>query len=248
MARDAQRLDLELVARGLVKSRAKAQMLIKEGRVSVDGNVLTKTTRKITPEMDLHVDIPDIEWVGRGATKLLAALDYFKVNPAGKIAADIGASTGGFTQALLRSDIKTVYAVDVGHGQLDPVVGGDSRVINLEKTNARDLDVKIIPKPLDLIVSDVSFISLKKALPAALALAAPGASLLALVKPQFEVGKGNVGRGGIVRDPDLVATVPANMEDWINALQGWRSLGIIDSPITGSDGNKEFLMGAHYDG
>ncbi|WP_288902575.1 TlyA family RNA methyltransferase [uncultured Sneathiella sp.] len=248
MTESPQRLDLALVARDLVKSRAKAQSLIAEGRVSVDGIVTTKPTRKITAEMEITVTTPEIDWVGRGAKKLLHALDHFAVDVAGRTAADIGASTGGFSQVLLERGVARIYAVDVGHGQLDPVVTEDSRLINLEKTNARDLDKALIPMPLDLIVADVSFISLKKALPAALALAASGAHLIALVKPQFEVGKGNVGKGGIVRDEALAAAVPLEMEDWISGLPGWTSLGTVDSPIHGSDGNREFLMGARYDG
>ncbi|PHQ71126.1 MAG: TlyA family rRNA (cytidine-2'-O)-methyltransferase [Sneathiella sp.] len=248
MTSPLQRLDLELVQRGLVKSRARAQLLIREGHVAVDGETLRKPTRRVSAETLISIEPPAIEWVGRGAQKLLAALAHFNVDPAGLVAADIGASTGGFTQVLLLAGVKAVYAVDVGHGQLDPVIGNDSRVLNLEKTNAKDLTTEIISEPLDLVVSDVSFISLKKALPAALALCAPGAILLALVKPQFEVGKGNVGKGGIVRDLALVASVPDDMEAWINSLPGWSSLGIGDSPINGSDGNTEFLLGARYDG
>lgn len=248
MTESPQRLDLALVARDLVKSRAKAQSLIAEGRVSVDGVTTTKATRKVTDGMILSVTVPDIDWVGRGAKKLLPALDHFAIEVQGKTAADIGASTGGFCQVLLERGAARIYAVDVGHGQLDPLVAEDARIINLEKTNSRDLDETLIPEPLDLIVADVSFISLQKALPAALSLAAPGAHLLALVKPQFEVGKGNVGKGGIVRDEALAAAVPMVLEDWINALPGWFSLGYIDSPILGSDGNREFLIGGRYDG
>ena len=241
------RLDLALVARDLVKSRAKAQNLIAEGRVSVDGTVMTKPTRKVTEDMDITVATPEIDWVGRGARKLLQALDHFAVDPKEKIAIDVGASTGGFCQVLLENGAERVYAVDVGHGQLDPMIAEDSRIVNLEKTNARNLDHSLIPEPIDLIVADVSFISLTKALPASLTLVAPGAHLLALVKPQFEVGKGNVGKGGIVRDPELVATVPIELENWINGQAGWTSLGMIKSPILGSDGNIEFLLGARYE-
>jgi 23S rRNA (cytidine1920-2'-O)/16S rRNA (cytidine1409-2'-O)-methyltransferase len=248
MTSSSQRLDLELVQRGLAKSRARAQELIKEGRVETDGKPATKPTQKVFFETTIAVNNPEIEWVGRGAQKLLAALFNFDIKPFGMVAADIGASTGGFCQVLLQFDIKKIYAVDVGHGQLDPLIANDPKVINLEKTNARDLGSDLIPDPLDLVVADVSFISLKKALPAALSLCNPGATLLALVKPQFEVGKGNVGKGGIVRDLDLVAGIPEDIELWINKIPGWRSLGIIDSPITGSDGNHEFLLGARYDG
>ncbi|MAL78110.1 MAG: TlyA family rRNA (cytidine-2'-O)-methyltransferase [Sneathiella sp.] len=248
MTETSQRLDLALVARDLVKSRARAQSLIAEGRVSVNGEIADKANRKVTETADITLDIPDMQWVGRGAVKLLAALDHFGLSVKGRIAADIGASTGGFTQVLLSRDVRRVYAVDVGHDQLDPVVGEDPRVVNLEKTNSKDLDTALIPDALDLIVADVSFISLTKALPAVLDLAAPGADLVALVKPQFEVGKGNVGKGGIVRDAALADRVPMEMESWINARPGWRSLGTMASPILGSDGNREFLMGARHVG
>lgn len=241
-----QRLDLELVRRDMVKSRARAQDLIKNGHVFVDGASTRKTTKKVGKDTPITVNAPDIEWVSRGALKLLAALDHFTVDPAGLIAADIGASTGGFCHVLLKHGVKTIYAVDVGHGQLDPLIANDERVVNLEKTNARDLTSSLIPRPLDLVVSDVSFISLKVALPATLNLCRDGACLLALVKPQFEVGKGNVGKGGIVRDPELVRLVPIEMTQWINSLAGWQSLGTVESPIEGSDGNTEFLLGAKY--
>lgn len=247
MSATSQRLDLALVARDLVKSRARAQSLIAEGRVSVDGEITQKANRKVTEATKITLDVPEMEWVSRGAQKLLKALDHFTIRVEGRIAADIGASTGGFSEVLLARGIARLYAVDVGHGQLDPVVAADPRLINLEKTNSRDLDETLVPDPLDLIVADVSFISLTKALPAALALAAPGAHLVALVKPQFEVGKGNVGKGGIVRDTALADRVPAEMEKWINARPGWVSLGTIPSPILGSDGNREFLLGAVYD-
>jgi len=241
-----QRLDLELVRRDMVKSRARAQDLIKNGHVFVDGVSVRKTTKKVDQDISITINAPEIEWVGRGALKLLAALECFDVNPAGLIAADIGASTGGFCQVLLKHDAVKVYAVDVGHGQLDPLIANDKRIINLEKTNARALTSMSITEPLDLVVSDVSFISLKLALPAALKLCRDGAFLLALVKPQFEVGKGNVGKGGIVRDPELVQSVPVEMTNWINSLPGWQSLGTVESPIEGSDGNTEFLLGAKY--
>jgi 23S rRNA (cytidine1920-2'-O)/16S rRNA (cytidine1409-2'-O)-methyltransferase len=248
MTPSPQRLDLELVSRELVKSRARAQSLIAEGRVSVDGIVTQKPTRKVSADNKITIAAADIDWVGRGAHKLIKALDHFGVDAAGRIAADIGASTGGFCQVLLEAGAARIYAVDVGHGQLDPLIKDDARVINLEKTNARELTTDHIPEALDLVVVDVSFISLKKALPAALALCAPAAHLLALVKPQFEVGKGNVGKGGIVRDAELVTGVPVDLETWINSLPGWTSLGTIPSPITGADGNTEFLLGARHDG
>ncbi|USG62730.1 TlyA family RNA methyltransferase [Sneathiella marina] len=241
-----QRLDLELVRRKMVKSRARAQDHIKNGHVFVDDVPTTKMTRKVSQDIPITINAPEMDWVGRGALKLLAALEYFEINPAGSIAADIGASTGGFCQVLLQHDAQKIYAVDVGHGQLDPLIANDKRVINLEKTNARILSSALIADPLDLVVSDVSFISLKLALPPALKLCRNGAHLLALVKPQFEVGKGNVGKGGIVRDPELVRSVPLEMTNWINSLAGWQALGTVESPIEGSDGNTEFLLGAKY--
>ncbi len=248
MPSEDQRLDLELVTRGLAKSRARARELISEGRVTIAGKTVTKATRKVSPDSLITVTAPEVEWVGRGAKKLIAALFHFQLDPKDKIVADIGASTGGFTQVLLQFGATKIFAVDVGQGQLVPEIAQDSRVINLEKTNARDLTSDILPDPPELVVADVSFISLKKALPAVLQLCAPGAALVALVKPQFEVGKGKVGKGGIVRDTALVDQVAVDLESWINSQSGWSSLGVIDSPITGSDGNREFLLGARFDG
>ncbi|MEH6477316.1 MAG: TlyA family RNA methyltransferase [Sneathiella sp.] len=241
-----ERLDIELVSRGFTDSRAKAQAFIKEKRVSVNGVIAKKASQKTSDDADIEVENRGREWVGRGAFKLLAALEHFKYDPAGKIAADIGASTGGFSEVLLSQDIAKVYAVDVGHGQLHSSLLDEPKLINLEGLNAKALELEHIPEPLDLIVSDVSFISIKKALPAVLSLCKPGACLFTLVKPQFEVGKQNIGKGGIVRDPMLVEAVRVDIEEWINSQAGWQSLGIIDSPITGSDGNREFLLGAKY--
>lgn len=248
MSAPSQRLDLALMARELVKSRARAQDLIAEGRVSVDGEVVRKPNRRVTDAMEITLDAPEIDWVGRGAKKLLKALDHFNIPVEGRIGADIGASTGGFSQVLLHRGIARLYAVDVGYGQLDSVVAADPRLINLEKTNCRDLDRSLIPDPIDLIVADLSFISLTKALPAVLALAAERAHLIALVKPQFEVGKGNVGKGGIVRDAALAEEAVAALERWIASQPGWSALGVTESPILGSDGNREFLLGACHDG
>jgi 23S rRNA (cytidine1920-2'-O)/16S rRNA (cytidine1409-2'-O)-methyltransferase len=241
-----QRLDLELVRREMVKSRARAQDMIKNGLVRVNGVVTCKSTRKVAFDTALTITQPDVQWVGRGALKLLAALEHFKIDPMGKTAADIGASTGGFCQVLLSQGAQKVFAVDVGHSQLDPLIASDPRIVNLERTNARHLNSSVIPDPLDLVVCDVSFIGLKLALPAVLSLCCDGAILLALVKPQFEVGKGNVGKGGIVRDLELVQSVPLELEAWLNSLYGWQSLGFINSPIVGSDGNTEFLLGARF--
>ncbi len=244
MIGENRRLDLELVSRGLCESRAKAQAFIKEGRVQVDGTVALKPNRKIQDDSHIHLDIPEDDWVSRGAYKLLAALEHFSPDVKGRIAADIGASTGGFSEVLLKRGIGKIYAVDVGHGQLHGKLQREERLINMEGINARHLTRDDIPDPLDLVVTDASFISLKKLLPAVLNLCAPDAHLLALIKPQFEVGKGNLGKGGIVRDADLAEQVRYDLENWINALPGWQCLGTVDSPITGSDGNHEYLMGA----
>jgi 23S rRNA (cytidine1920-2'-O)/16S rRNA (cytidine1409-2'-O)-methyltransferase len=182
--------------------------------------------------------------VSRGGLKLAHGLDHFGIDPAGMVALDVGASTGGFTDVLLRRGAVRVYAVDVGHGQLDWRLRNDPRVVVLEQINARHLSREHVPEPVDLVVTDVSFISLELALPTALALARPGASLIALIKPQFEVGKGQVGKGGVVRDPALHQAVCARIARWLGEEQGWRVLGVSESPITGPKGNREFLIGA----
>ncbi|MGH6916132.1 MAG: TlyA family RNA methyltransferase, partial [Geminicoccaceae bacterium] len=164
--------------------------------------------------------------------------------PKDRIALDIGASTGGFTDVLLRRGIKRVYAVDVGYGQLDWRLRNDPRICVLERVNARNLSHAAIPEPVEVVVADVSFISLKLALPAALSLTAPDAWLVALIKPQFEVGKGQVGKGGVVREPALHEAVCADIARWLAQEQGWPVLGIVESPITGARGNREFLIAA----
>jgi 23S rRNA (cytidine1920-2'-O)/16S rRNA (cytidine1409-2'-O)-methyltransferase len=179
--------------------------------------------------------------------KLAHALDVFRIDPGGKIALDLGASTGGFTDVLLARGARRVYAVDVGHGQLVERLRADPRVVAIGGVNARELSRAHVPEPIDLIVCDVSFISLTLALPAALDLAAPGAELVALVKPQFEVGRGKVGKGGIVREPALHEQACAKIAAWLAARPGWRVLGTIPSPIEGGDGNREFLVFARRD-
>ncbi len=236
------RLDRALVDRGVLPTRARAQAAIKARQVLVDGVVASKPSQSISEDAALEVEGTGEQWVSRAALKLVSALDAFALNPEGCVALDIGASTGGFTQVLLKNGAKMVYAVDVGHGQLAPQIAEDKRVVSLEKTNAKDLTADLVPDPIDLIVSDVSFISLEKALPAALSLAGKGSRLIALIKPQFEVGPGKVGKGGIVKDPTLHAEVCDRIEAWLRDEMGWSVLGLIDSPIEGSDGNKEFLM------
>lgn len=239
-----QRLDQLLVARGLAESRAKAQALILAGRVFSGQRRLDKPGQAVAADIELDVRTPTVPYVSRGGVKLAHALDRFAIEPEGLIALDLGASTGGFTDVLLKRGAARVYAVDVGHGQLDWRLRNDPKVIVLERTNARSLNRDLIPEPLDLVVADVSFISLRLALPPALQLTQPGARLVALIKPQFEVGKDRVGKGGVVRDPVLHEQVCAEIARWLADDQGWEVLGITASPITGPKGNREFLIAA----
>jgi 23S rRNA (cytidine1920-2'-O)/16S rRNA (cytidine1409-2'-O)-methyltransferase len=240
------RLDQLLVERGLAESRAKAQALILAGAVYSGEQRLEKSGHALHADAPLEVRGKPHPFVGRGGVKLAHALDHFKIDPAGKTCLDVGASTGGFTDALLSRGAAKVYAVDVGHGQLDWRLRQDPRVVALEGVNARSLSRQEIPEPVDLIVCDVSFIGLETVLPAALALAALGARLIALIKPQFEVGRGRVGKGGIVRDAALHAEVCQRIEQWLGRQAGWSVLGICESPIQGADGNREFLIAASH--
>jgi 23S rRNA (cytidine1920-2'-O)/16S rRNA (cytidine1409-2'-O)-methyltransferase len=185
--------------------------------------------------------------VSRGAAKLAAALDRFRFPVEGRIALDIGASTGGFTQVLLARGATRVYAVDVGHGQLAPRLASDPRVISLERCDARRLDRALVPEPVGAIVADVSFISLTKALPVPLALAGPGAWLVALIKPQFEAGRAAVGKGGVVRDPAARQQAVQTVRGWVAGQVGWHIADVMPSPIAGGSGNEEFLLGAVRD-
>jgi 23S rRNA (cytidine1920-2'-O)/16S rRNA (cytidine1409-2'-O)-methyltransferase len=196
----------------------------------------------VPADLALEIREPEIPYVSRGGVKLAHALDHFEIDPQGKVALDIGASTGGFTDVLLRRGAARVYAVDVGHGQLDWRLRNEPRVVVLERTNARHLTKELIPEPIELVVCDASFISLELALPAALQLTQPNACLVALIKPQFEVGKGRVGKGGVVRDPALHAEVCETIARWLEEEQGWPVLGVTASPITGPKGNREFLI------
>lgn len=230
------RLDQALVAQGFADSRARAQAMIAQGLVAIDGVVAKKASQKADGEITLLGE--GLQWVSRAALKLVAALDHFELSPEGAVALDLGASTGGFTEVLLARGAAHVYAVDVGHGQLHSKLAGDARVTNLERTHARDLPD--LP-PIDWVVSDLSFISLRKALGPALAIAAPGAVLVALVKPQFEVGPEGVGKGGIVRDEARRHQALRDCTEFVQAAE-WDILGSINSPIAGSDGNREFLL------
>jgi 23S rRNA (cytidine1920-2'-O)/16S rRNA (cytidine1409-2'-O)-methyltransferase len=243
-SKHSRRLDLVLVERGLAVSRARARDLIRRGLVEVAGTVETKAGAAIAPGADVRVAAGAGDHVSRGALKLMAALEHFRFSALGVVALDVGASAGGFTQVLLERGAARVFAVDVGHGQLHARLAEDPRVVSLERCDARSLDRTRIPEPVGAIVADVSFISLTKALPAALALAAEPAWLVALVKPQFEAGRAAVGRGGIVRDPAARARAIALVQDWVAAQAGWQVAGVIPSPIAGGSGNEEYLLGA----
>ena len=240
---ERRRADLLLVERGLAESRARAQALVMAGLVFVGETRVAKPGQLLPAAATLSVRGQDHPWVSRGGLKLAHGLAAFAIDPTALVCLDIGASTGGFTDVLLSGGAARVYAVDVGQGQLAWKLRQDPRVVVLEKTNARHLDRAQIPEPIDLVVCDASFISLTLVLPASLALARPGARLVALIKPQFEVGKGEVGKGGVVRDPAQHEAVCAKIRLWLEE-QGWRVLGIAESPITGPEGNREFLIAA----
>lgn len=243
---EKQRLDTLLVARGLAESRAKAQAMSLAGQVWSGERRLDKPGQMLAADAPLECRGRPHPWVSRGGVKLAHALDHFGIDPTGAVALDIGASTGGFTDVLLQRGAAHVFAVDVGHGQLDWKLRQDERVTVRERCNARHLTPAEIPQRPDLLVCDASFISLTTVLPAALDLAAPGARLIALIKPQFEVGKGRVGKGGVVRDPALHEEVCAAIIAWISARPGWTVLGVTESPIRGPEGNIEFLVAARF--
>ncbi len=236
------RLDQYLVEQGLFESRARAQAAIKAGLVRVNGAVAAKPSQTVSADADVAVEGDVHPYVSRGGLKLEAALKAMEIDSAGKVCLDLGASTGGFTDVLLRAGAAKVYAVDVGTGQLHAKIANDPRVVNLEQTHAKDLSLSLIPDPIEVIVCDVSFISLKKALPPALALAAPRARLAALIKPQFEVGPAGIGKGGLVKE-DLAEPAAKDIVQWIEG-EGWNMIGLTGSPILGGAGNKEFLLGA----
>jgi len=236
------RLDQLLVDRGLAESRSRAQALIMAGNVYSDTKRLDKAGSQVKADIAIELKGQDHPWVSRGGLKLAKGLAHFGVPAQGAVCLDIGASTGGFSDVLLTNGAAKVYAVDVGHGQLAWKLRQDARVVVMEKTNARTLSKAVIVDPIDLVVCDASFIGLETVLPAALALVKPGGHVIALIKPQFEVGKGRVGKGGVVRDPDLHAEVCQRIEAWLNGLPGWRVLGITESPIKGPEGNVEFLI------
>lgn len=216
------------------------------GKVFAGERRLDKAGQLIDPDQPLEVRGEDHPWASRGGLKLVHGLDHFALDPTGRHCLDVGASTGGFTDVLLTRGARHVTAVDVGHGQLAWKLRQDPRVTVLERTNARYLTRDQVPDPIEMLVVDASFIGLQTLLPAALALCVPRAELVALIKPQFEVGRGDVGKGGVVRDPALHAAVCTRIETWLAGLAGWTVLGVTESPITGPEGNTEFLIAARY--
>jgi len=236
------RADQLLVEQGLAESRTKAQALILAGLVSCGERRVDKPGEQLAADATLVLKGRDHPWVSRGGVKLVHALDHFGIAVEGKIALDIGASTGGFTDVLLARDARRVYAVDVGHGQLAWKLRQDPRVVVRERVNARHLTRSDIPEPVDLVTCDASFIGLNLVLPAPLALAAERAQLVALVKPQFEAGRTQVAKGGVVRDPEIHREVCERTAAWVAAQPGWSVVGTVESPILGPDGNREFLL------
>ena len=237
------RADQLLVARGLAESRTRAQALILAGNVFAGDRRVAKAGDMLAEDTSLTVKGRDHPWVSRGGIKLDHGLTHFGFDVTGAVALDVGSSTGGFTDVLLRRGAAKVYAVDVGTNQLAWKLRSDPRVVVHEQTNARDLTSEIIREPIDIVVCDASFIGLAKVLDRALDLARPGANLVALIKPQFEAGREEVGKGGVVRDPAVHDRVCQQAADWVRS-KDWHVLGIEPSPITGPEGNVEFLLGA----
>jgi 23S rRNA (cytidine1920-2'-O)/16S rRNA (cytidine1409-2'-O)-methyltransferase len=238
-----QRLDQLLLSLGLFGSRSRARDAIVRGTVKVNGQVVSKPGQTFPEDATIEIDDPAQDYVSRAALKLVAALDHFHLDPAGRSCLDVGASTGGFTQVLLQRGAAHVTAIDVGHGQMHPTIADDPRVTSIEGLNARALCADDLDgRPIDFIVSDVSFISLRLALPPALKLAGSKAICLLLVKPQFEAGREAIGKGGLLKEPDSGPAVAATLETWLTHDMGWRSLGLIPSPIAGGDGNQEYLL------
>ena len=242
------RADQLLVEQGLAESRTKAQALILAGLVSCGERRVDKPGEQLAADVALVLKGRDHPWVSRGGVKLASALDHFRITIDGHVALDIGASTGGFTEVLLSRGARRVYAVDVGHGQLAWKLRQDPRVVVHERLNARHLTSADIPEPVDVITCDASFIGLSTVLPAPLALAAREAQLVALVKPQFEAGPAHVGKRGVVRDPAVHREVCERVAAWVAAQPGWSVVGIVESPILGPEGNREFLLYARRGG
>jgi len=241
------RLDVWLVDHGLVESREKAQALVMSGRVQVDGAAATKPGTAVPDEANVSL-LPGPDHVGRGAIKLAGALEAFAVEPAGQVAVDVGASTGGFTEILLARGVSRVYAVDVGRGQLHERLRTDPRVVVVDGVNARSLSAREVPEPCGIATLDVSFISVLKILPALRGVLQPAADVLVLVKPQFEVGRFRVGRGGVVSDPALHIQAVRDVAWAAQREQGYGVLAVASSPITGAEGNREFFLHLRRDG
>jgi 23S rRNA (cytidine1920-2'-O)/16S rRNA (cytidine1409-2'-O)-methyltransferase len=237
------RLDQLLVSRGLAPTREKAQGMILAGLVEVDGRRVDKAGAAVKAGAEISVAGPEHPYVSRGGVKLAAALDAFSIDPRGRICADVGASTGGFTDCLLQRGAARVYAIDVGYGQLDAKLRADPRVVSLEKVNARNLSREQLPEAPSLAAIDVSFISVRLVLPPLVPLLAPGASVVVLVKPQFEAGRSEVGKGGIVRSEEVRRRVVGEISELARA-SGLEVSGSIPSPIRGAKGNQEFLLAA----
>lgn len=238
------RLDQLLVERGLAESRTRAQALIMAGNVLVGDKQVDKAGHNVAEDAAITLKGRDHPWVSRGGLKLAHALEHFALDVTGLVAVDVGSSTGGFTDVLLTNGAARVYAVDSGTNQLAWKLRQDARVIVHEQTSARILTAVHIPEPIDIFVCDASFIGLAKVLERPLSFAAPKALLVALIKPQFEAGRADVGKGGVVRDPAVHERVCQDVHDWLAALPGWSVLGITPSPITGPEGNVEFLIAA----
>ena len=236
------RLDQALELRGLLPSRARARDAVLRGTVMVNGSIAHKPNQPVGADDVISLDDPAAAYVSRAALKLVAGLEAGAIDPAGRICLDLGASTGGFTQVLLERGAQRIYAVDVGHGQLHARVKAEPRVVSLEGVNGRDLTLELIPEPIELIVSDVSFVSILKVIDPALALAAPHADALILIKPQFEVGRENVGKGGIVSDGNAIVEAVERVIAHF-AAAGWEHRFSVASPITGGDGNREIVAG-----
>jgi 23S rRNA (cytidine1920-2'-O)/16S rRNA (cytidine1409-2'-O)-methyltransferase len=245
---EKRRADQLLVERGLAESRTKAQALILAGLVSCGERRVDKPGEQLAADAALTLKGRDHPWVSRGGVKLAHALDHFGIIVDGSVALDIGASTGGFTEVLLDRGARRVYAVDVGHGQLAWKLRRDPRVVVHERLNARYLTRADILEPIGIITCDASFIGLATVLSAPLALAAEKAKLVALIKPQFEAGPAHVGKGGVVRDPEVHREVYERTAAWVAGQPGWAVVGIVESPILGPEGNREFLLYAHRGG
>ncbi len=242
------RLDQVLAEKQLASSRSRARDAIQRGFVQVAGRRVEKAGYLVDPTAEITVcDGAGLAHVSRGALKLKAALEAFNLDPKNRVALDMGASTGGFTEVLINQGAKKVFSIDVGHGQLYPNIGNDARVVAMEGLDARTLSQEIISAPISVIVADVSFISLTKALPAALALTEPGAWLVGLIKPQFEVAPTGVGKDGVVRDSALRQRAEKDVCDWLAGRPGWQVIGTTQSPIAGGSGNIEILVGAVRD-